>query len=176
LVGENYQRNPSALAQAERRQKDLPAFAYGVQKLNGFSQSGWVQGLKIAAVAVMAQALWQMAKRLCPDVPRAMIAVMAAVVRDVSWRDCFHRATRNYWRLAGVTCDLPAIGILDIWCSAAMGTAAANANSAGVTRWNKCGSGWASCCCLLFTDLHFFLNRSQEACHCHYCFHRIDVL
>lgn len=35
------------------------AFAYGVQQLKGFSQSGWVQGLKIAAVAVVAQAHWQ---------------------------------------------------------------------------------------------------------------------
>ena len=56
------------------------AFAYGVQQLNGFSQSGWVQGLKIAAVAVVAQALWQMARRLCPDAPRAIIACVAAVV------------------------------------------------------------------------------------------------
>jgi len=39
-----------------------------------------VQGLKIAAVAVVAQALWQMARRLCPDVPRAIIACAAAVV------------------------------------------------------------------------------------------------
>jgi chromate transporter len=50
------------------------AFAYGVQSLNGFSHSGWVLGLKIAAVAVVAQALWQMARRLCPDAPRATIA------------------------------------------------------------------------------------------------------
>jgi chromate transporter len=56
------------------------AFAYGVQQLNGFSQSGWVQGLKIVAVAVVAQALWQMARRLCPDAPRAIIACVAAVV------------------------------------------------------------------------------------------------
>jgi chromate transporter len=58
----------------------MVAFAYGVQNLNGFSQSGWVQGLKIAAVAVVAQALWQMARRLCPDVPRVIIAGIAAVV------------------------------------------------------------------------------------------------
>jgi chromate transporter len=56
------------------------AFACGVQKLNGFGQSGWVQGLKIAAVAVVAQALWQMARRLCPDAPRFLIAVIATLV------------------------------------------------------------------------------------------------
>jgi chromate transporter len=54
-------------------------FAYGIERSHGFSQSGWVQGLKIAAVAVVAQALWQMARRLCPDTPRAAIAVAAAV-------------------------------------------------------------------------------------------------
>lgn len=56
------------------------AFAYGIQQLHGFSQSGWVQGLKIAAVAVVAQALWQMARRLCPDAPRAIIAGAATTV------------------------------------------------------------------------------------------------
>lgn len=56
------------------------AFAFGVKQFSSFSQSGWVQGLKIAAAAVVAQALWQMAKRLCPDVPRAIIASMAAGV------------------------------------------------------------------------------------------------
>jgi chromate transporter len=54
------------------------AFAYGVHQLHGFSHSGWVQGLKIAAVAVVAQALWQMGKRLCPDMPRAIIGCVAA--------------------------------------------------------------------------------------------------
>jgi chromate transporter len=56
------------------------AFAYGVQKVVSFSHSGWVQGLKIAAVAVVAQALWQMATRLCPDAPRAIIACVAVIV------------------------------------------------------------------------------------------------
>jgi chromate transporter len=55
-------------------------FAYGIEQWHGFSQSGGVQGLKIAAVAVVAQALWQMARRLCPDAPRIAIAVGAAVL------------------------------------------------------------------------------------------------
>ena len=53
-------------------------FAYGVRQLHGLSGSGWVQGLKIAAVAVVAQALWQMARRLCPDWPRISIGCLAA--------------------------------------------------------------------------------------------------
>ena len=56
------------------------AFAYGVERLHDYSRSGWVQGLKIAAVAVVAQALWQMSRRLCPDVPRASIAAVSAIM------------------------------------------------------------------------------------------------
>lgn len=36
-----------------------------------------VQGLKLVAVMVVAQALWQMARVLCPDGPRALIALLA---------------------------------------------------------------------------------------------------
>lgn len=56
------------------------AFAGGVRQLHGFSQGGCVQGLKIAAVAVVARALWQMAGRLCPDAPRMLIAGAAAAL------------------------------------------------------------------------------------------------
>lgn len=39
---------------------------------------GWLHGLKIAAVAVVAQAVWGMAKNLCPDRPRRTMALAAA--------------------------------------------------------------------------------------------------
>jgi chromate transporter len=42
-----------------------------------------LHGLKIVAVAVVAQALWSMGKSLCPDFPRAGIAVAGAVVASV---------------------------------------------------------------------------------------------
>ncbi len=43
--------------------------------------AGWVEGLKLAAVAIVAQAVWVMARTLTPDVPRiAMAAAAAAVV------------------------------------------------------------------------------------------------
>lgn len=38
--------------------------------------SGLLQGLKIAAVAVVAQAIWGMAKQLCPDILRKTIAIL----------------------------------------------------------------------------------------------------
>jgi chromate transporter len=63
---------PSAIA--------LILFAYGVSHLAGFAQSGAVHGLKVMAVAVVAQAVWGMAKSLCPDRPRAALAIGCALL------------------------------------------------------------------------------------------------
>ncbi|WP_019142889.1 chromate efflux transporter [Noviherbaspirillum massiliense] len=63
---------PSAIA--------LILFASGVTHWAGLSQSGAVHGLKVVAVAVVAQAVWGMAKSLCPDRPRAGVAIGAALL------------------------------------------------------------------------------------------------
>ena len=63
---------PSALA--------LVLFGYGVDALAGDLNAGWLQGLAIVAVAVVAQAVWGMAKNLCPDAHRFTVAVLAAVL------------------------------------------------------------------------------------------------
>ncbi|MFA5058441.1 MAG: chromate transporter, partial [Opitutaceae bacterium] len=55
------------------------AFAYGVTAAGTLGAAGWLQGLKTAAVAVVAQAVWNMAVSLCPDRPRATLALGAAV-------------------------------------------------------------------------------------------------
>ena len=47
------------------------------------AQSGWVHGLKVVAVAIVAQAVWGMAKSLCPDRPRAALAILAALLTMV---------------------------------------------------------------------------------------------
>ena len=57
----------------------LVLFARSIRGLD-LSSAGWLLGLKIAAVAVVAQAVWGMARALCPDRERATIAVVAAVV------------------------------------------------------------------------------------------------
>jgi chromate transporter len=56
------------------------AFAYGVGALGNVAHAAWLHGLKIVAVAVVAQAVWGMARSLCPDRPRASMAVGAAVL------------------------------------------------------------------------------------------------
>ncbi len=62
---------PSAIA--------LILFAYGVARWSELAASGAVHGLKVVAVAVVAQAVWGMARSLCPDRLRAGIAIVAAL-------------------------------------------------------------------------------------------------
>lgn len=55
-------------------------FAYGVAALGGLRDAGWLHGLKLAAVAVVAQAVWGMGRSLCPDKTRLTLAVAAAAL------------------------------------------------------------------------------------------------
>src|SRR6516162_3526637 len=55
-------------------------FGYGVTSFGNLADSAWLHGLKIVAVAVVAQAVWGMARNLCPDRERATIAVAAAMI------------------------------------------------------------------------------------------------
>lgn len=63
---------PSALA--------LLLFAYGVEAFASDLGAGWLHGLKVVAVAVVAQAVWGMAKNLCPDASRFTLAVVASLI------------------------------------------------------------------------------------------------
>ena len=58
----------------------LVAFAYGLVGLEGLLGTGWLHGLKVAAVAVVALAVLGMARTLAPDRQRATLAVAAAVI------------------------------------------------------------------------------------------------
>lgn len=63
---------PSAIA--------LVLFAYGVDAVGGRLGSGWLHGLKVVAVAVVAQAVLGMMRSLAPDRERATLAIAAAVI------------------------------------------------------------------------------------------------
>src|SRR5215470_12076734 len=63
---------PSAIA--------LVLFAYGATILTGPIGAGLLHGLKLVAVAIVAQAVWGMARTLCPDRERASIAVIATLI------------------------------------------------------------------------------------------------
>ncbi len=58
----------------------LVAFAYGAAAMGGPIGAGVVAGLKIVAVAIVAQAVWGMANNLCPDRTRATIALGAVLI------------------------------------------------------------------------------------------------
>ena len=58
----------------------LLLFAYGVGSLGGPIGAGLLHGLKLVAVAIVAQAVWGMARSLCPDRERASIAAVAALI------------------------------------------------------------------------------------------------
>ncbi|MEZ4507546.1 MAG: chromate efflux transporter [Thermomicrobiales bacterium] len=61
---------PSAVA--------LTLFAYSVDRFD-IAQSGWIHGLKIVAVAIVAQAVWGMGRQFCSDRTRATIAILATL-------------------------------------------------------------------------------------------------
>lgn len=58
----------------------LVVFAYGAGALRGTIGAGLLHGLKLVAVAIIAQAVWGMARTLAPDRERASIAVVAALI------------------------------------------------------------------------------------------------
>ena len=80
--------------------------------------AGLVHGLKLVAVAIVAQAVWGMARTLCPDRQRAAIAVMAAVA--VSARGS------SLMQVAVLLCG----GLLGIWLCRAPAPAPAPAQAA----------------------------------------------
>ena len=58
----------------------LLLFSYGAAALSGPAGTGLLHGLKLVAVAIVAQAVWGMARTLCPDRERASIAGVAALI------------------------------------------------------------------------------------------------
>ncbi|PYZ91949.1 ChrA protein [Salipaludibacillus keqinensis] len=65
----------------------LIVFAIALQSF-GVSEAGWINGLKIVAVAVVAHAILGMAKNLTPDVQRKTLALFA-VVCTLLWQTPF---------------------------------------------------------------------------------------
>lgn len=69
---------PSAIA--------LILFGYGTGIFE--KGEGWIHGLKLVAVAVVAQAVWNMAVNLCPDRPRRTMAILSALA-VLLWHSSF---------------------------------------------------------------------------------------
>jgi chromate transporter len=58
----------------------MTLFAFGAPHLGGAIGLGLLHGLKLVAVAIVAQAVCGMARSLCPDRPRAAIAVLSLLL------------------------------------------------------------------------------------------------
>ena len=131
---------PSALA--------LLAFAYGVRDV-ATAEAGWLHGLKVVAVAVVAQAVWSMARALCPDRERATIAIGAALV-VLAW--------------AGATGQVAAIvagGLVGWWLLPAAGIPITPPASAPVSRRLAAGAWVAFFGLLLLLPLARAVTPSQ---------------
>jgi chromate transporter len=86
---------PSAIA--------LILFALGMASYGDALPSGVLHGLKVVAVAVVAQAVWGMARNLCPDSTR--ITIMAAAT-------CFVHLVPSAWGQVGVIAIAAVLGLL----------------------------------------------------------------
>ncbi len=81
----------------------LILFALGIANFGDAVPSGVLQGLKVAAVAVVAQAVWGMARKLCPDVTRVTLMVAAT---------CFVLFIPSVWGQVSVILATAAMGVL----------------------------------------------------------------
>ena len=86
---------PSAIA--------LILFALGIASYGDAMPAGVLHGLKVVAVAVVAQAVWGMARTLCPDVPRLSIMVAAT---------CCVLLVPSAWGQVGVIIAAALIGLV----------------------------------------------------------------
>ncbi|HGY2299588.1 TPA: chromate efflux transporter [Pseudomonas putida] len=86
---------PSAIA--------LIFFALGMASYGDTMPAGVLHGLKVVAVAVVAQAVWGMARNLCPDAPR--ISIMAAAT-------CFVLLVPSAWGQVSVIVLAGIVGLL----------------------------------------------------------------
>ncbi len=109
----------------------LTLFALGVEFWD-VGDAGWLRGLKIAAVVVVAQAVWSMSRSFAPDKWRATIAIVAAVallVYPAAWTQLLVIAAAGIigWRWQGLK-------LLASQADAAAGGQPAGL-SAGIPRW-----------------------------------------
>jgi chromate transporter len=107
------------------------AFYAFAPRLSGPAMDIVLHGLKWLTVVVVARAVWSMARALCPDVPRAVIAGLAAVVLSVAhgaWLQVTVlsvSALAGYWFCKDIrfaeTNHPPPMGAWTVWLTIAVG-------------------------------------------------------
>lgn len=117
----------------------LVLFAMG---LSGYAESippGALGGLKVVAVAVVAQAVWGMARTLCPDGPRITLMALAAFVA---------LAVPSAWGQVGLIVAAGAIGLR--WLEPASGP---GQDALPITVSRRAGSAWLALFFVLLAGL-----------------------
>jgi chromate transporter len=91
-------------------------FALLAPRLEGPATDAVLHGLKLVAVAVVAQSVWSMARNLCPDRARAALALLAAALLLVATGSFFQIAALAIGAFGGaLMCrDLPAAPALPV--------------------------------------------------------------
>ena len=108
-------------------------FGYGVSAFGDLRAAGWLHGLKLAAVAVVALAVWAMGRRLCPDWPSRVLGSAAAA---------FVLILPGAMSQVGVICACAVIGL----CGLRGASQVQDAPGSGLTR----GHLWAAASLSLF--------------------------
>ncbi|MFC4260587.1 chromate efflux transporter [Marinobacter lacisalsi] len=85
----------------------MTLFALGLGVWPGAAQGGWVAGLKLFVVAVVAQAVWQMGRTLCPDRVRQGLAVLVAVILLVAGSAAMQLVALGISGVAGLALRVP---------------------------------------------------------------------
>ncbi|SFR59384.1 chromate transporter [Marinobacter daqiaonensis] len=85
----------------------LMLFALGLGLWPGVAEGGWVTGLKLFVVAVVAQAVWQMGRTLCPDARRRGLAILVAAFLVVSGSAVMQILALAVAGMAGLVLGIP---------------------------------------------------------------------
>ena len=122
-------------------------FALLAPRLEGPTTDAVLHGLKLVAVAVVAQAVWSMARNLCPDRARAALALLAAalllvverlICPDRSAADRCGRWRADVPRPAGRYPALPAMPVSI--ANGRRGAGAVSDPAGGVAARRRCGA------------------------------------
>jgi chromate transporter len=123
--------------------------AYGVDLAAGGTGAGIVHGLKLVAVAVVAQAVWGMAGSLCPDRTRATLAIAGTIALLL---------LPSAWTQIGVIIAGGIVGLILL-----RGEAPANDATLGFTVPAAAGVGALALAVLLLVGLPFVAIGGPQA-------------
>jgi chromate transporter len=126
----------------------LILFAFGVTKVGDLRAAGWLHGLKLAAVAVVAQAVWSLGRKLCTDRARITLALAAAAIVLLQPSAIIQVAVIAGGALAG-------------WWIYRRDVAAKDESAASVTRHHW----WAAATLIVFLGLLVLLPAVATATH-----------